>query len=94
MEEQRDQKLWRIAQERAHFRKSLYTYLVINTLLWFIWWFTSGYKMDFSSGLPWPAWVMLAWGVGLALNYYRAYHSNTSDIAEREYERLKRKNQI
>ena len=96
MEDQRDERLWRIANERAHFRKSLYTYLIVNTLLWFIWWFTGGNigKDVNDSGLPWPLWVMIAWGFGLALNYYRAFHSHRSDLAEKEYERLKQKKEI
>jgi hypothetical protein len=34
---------------------------------------------------------MLGWGIGLAMQYYEAYHSDKSDMAEREYEKLKRR---
>ena len=91
--EQRDERLWRIAQKRAEFRKSLYSYIIINTLLWFIWWFTGGYTgrgLD-DSGPPWPVWVMLGWGIWLCISYYKAYHGDKSNMAEREYERMKRK---
>ena len=89
MDEQRDEKLWRIARKRVEFRKSLYSYIIVNTFLWFVWWF-SGAGFGFF-GAPWPVWVMLGWGIGLAMQYYEAYHSDKSDMAEREYEKLKRK---
>ena len=40
-------------------------------------------------GIPWPIWVMLGWGLLLGFQYFRAYHSDGTDLAEREYERLK-----
>ena len=89
MEEQRDQKLWRIARKRAEFRKSVFTYVIVNAFLWFVWWFSGGIERmsNNSWGMPWPAWVSLGWGFGLALSYYNAYHSDKSDMAEREYEK-------
>ncbi len=90
MEKPRDEKLWQIARRRAEFRRSLYKYVIINTFLWIIWWFTTGQYGAFR-GFPWALWVMLAWGLGLAMQYYEAYHSSQSDLAEREYERLKRR---
>ena len=93
MEEQKDGKLWRIAQKRAHFRKSLFTYLTVNGLFWCIWWFTRGQYGTFGK-FPWPAWVMLFWGFGLAKDYYEAYHGSKSDLAEREYEKLKRQGKV
>lgn len=93
MELQRDDRLWRIAQKRAQFRKSAYSYLIVNSFLWLVWWFTSGYNGKFT-GIPWPVWVMLGWGFGLAKQYYEAYYSDKSDLAEREYEKLKKEGKI
>lgn len=90
MEDQRDEQLWRIAQKRAQFRRKLYSYVVINIFLWLVWWFTTGNKGNFH-GFPWPLWVMIAWSIGLALRYYEAYHGSKSDLAEQEYEKLKRR---
>jgi hypothetical protein len=89
MEEQRDEKLWRVARKRAEFRRSLYSYLVINLLLWCVWWFTTGEKGNWK-GFPWPCWVMLFWGIGLAKQYFDAYYGTKADLAEREYERMKK----
>jgi hypothetical protein len=33
---------------------------------------------------------MLGWGVGLGFQYFDAYNGSRQDIAEQEYERLKR----
>lgn len=93
MEQHRDEALWQIAKRRAEFRKNLYSYLIINGMLWIIWWFTLG-KNTGLTGWPWPAWVMLFWGVGILLQYVKAYHGDKSDMAEREYEKLKRKKQL
>jgi hypothetical protein len=89
MEQPRDEKLWRIARRRAEFRKSLYSYIFVNGFFWAIWWFTTGRLGNF--GFPWPVWVMLGWGVGLAKQYYDAYHGDKEFVAEKEYEKLKRK---
>lgn len=93
MENEKDQALWKIAQQRAAFRKSLYSYFVINIMLWAIWWFTDGKHQGFH-GTPWPLWVMLFWGIGLGFQYFKAYHGNESDLAEQEYEKLKRRRQL
>ena len=95
MEQQRDEKLWRIAQQRASFRKSLYSFIIVILFLWAIWWFTSGTAyLDNRTGVPWPCWVMLGWGFGLALQYYKAYHGNKEDLTEEEYKKLKQQQNL
>ncbi|NCI45175.1 2TM domain-containing protein [Sediminibacterium soli] len=89
MEPSKDQRLWRMAQKRASFKKSLYSYLVICAFFWAIWWITTGRTQGFSSH-PWPVWVMLGWGVALGFQYFDAYSGSKEDLAEEEYERLKR----
>ena len=84
-----DDKLWRIAKKRAGFKKSLYGYLVINAFLWAIWWFTAG-RFTGLTHYPWPIWVMLGWGVGLGFQYFEAYYGSKEDLAEQEYQKLKK----
>jgi hypothetical protein len=86
--EQRDQRLWRIAKSRAGFRTHLMTYLIINGFLWIIWLIT-----DHHRGLPWPVWPMLGWGLALAFAYYNAYHKDPFGDATSEYEKLQQQKQ-
>ncbi len=90
MSETNDDRLWRIARKRADFRKSLYSYIAVNIFLWLLWWFTDGSSAGFNK-YPWPVWVTLGWGLGIVMQYYDAYYGNHKDQAEREYEKLKRK---
>lgn len=76
--------LKRIAARRVLFRKSLYSYLVVNGFFWAIWWFTTGQKGII--GTPWPVWVMLGWGFSLLKQYYDAYKSDRVEQAEKELE--------
>jgi len=88
MEEQRDEKLWRMAKKRADFQRSLASYFIVNAFLWIIWWFTRG-KDGYDGGIPWPAWPMLGWGVGLLFQYLNAYGGEKNDLVEKEYQKLK-----
>lgn len=90
----KDERLWNMAKKRAAFKRNLYSYIVINVFLWLLWWFTSGrHDKDGDYGMPWPAWVTLGWGIGVAFNYFDAYHRSGSNLEEREYDKLKRKNE-
>ena len=89
MEEGKDKHLWQIAKKRAGFKKHLATYIIINGFLWALWWFTQGHLSDSDYDAMWPIWSSLGWGVGLAFNYYSAYHSNKEEDIMREYQRLK-----
>lgn len=90
MEEQRDEKLWKIAKRRADFQDSLIGFVVITVICWAIWFFTSGQKEI--NGTPWPLWVMLGLGIGLVLKFIRAYKTDKDSLAEKEYDKLKNQN--
>lgn len=92
MTDQKDEKLWRLAKKRASFKKSLFSYFVVNTFLWFIYWYSHDWKIEMSEGIPWPLWVMIGWGFGLAFQYFEAYSGDKVDLAEKEYEKLKKGN--
>ncbi|MEO7531765.1 MAG: 2TM domain-containing protein [Sediminibacterium sp.] len=83
-----DEILWIIAKKRAAFRKQLISYVLVNCLLWGIW-FMSGKESSQFTSFPWPAWVMLWWGIGLAFSFVNAYVFNTSGAIQNEYEKLK-----
>lgn len=89
MPENNDAALWKIAAKRARFKRNLFSYLVVNSFLWAIWWFTKGHHYHWNN-VPWPVWVMLGWGVGLAFQYFDAYHGSKDTLIEQEYEKLKK----
>ncbi len=82
--EQKNQMLWRMAKKRASFKWSLAAYVFVNSFLVLIWYFTSDSYDNF-----WPVWPMLGWGLGLAFQYFSAYHGNEIFSAEEEYNKLK-----
>ncbi len=86
--ETKDPRLWKVAKKRASFKKHLAAYLLVNGFFWVLW-FLKGCHND-PGGVPWPVWPMFGWGVGLAFNYFQAYHSDKNALAEKEYEKLKK----
>lgn len=83
----RDPQLWEIARKRASFKSHLSTYLLVNAGLWALWYFTSG--RYYSTGIPWPVWSTLGWGIGLVSHYIGAYHATGFSSVENEYNKLK-----
>lgn len=96
MEPSKDQRLWRMAQKRANFKKTLFSFIVITLFLWALWWINAGrHGFDFKrSSPPWPVWPMLGLGIALAFQYFSAYNGNKTDMAEEEYEKLKKEQDL
>jgi hypothetical protein len=87
-EQQKDEQLWQIAKARATFRWSFISYFILNGFLVGVWFFSSGPDSYF-----WPMWSMLGWGIGIAFQYFHAYHGNKFINTQEEFEKLKRKEQ-
>ncbi|WP_373514136.1 2TM domain-containing protein [Persicitalea sp.] len=87
MEKERNENLWRIAKLRVKFKQSAIAYVLVNTLLVVIWYFSGGPHSFF-----WPAFSIFFWGIGLASEYHRAY-VDQGDSVKREYEKMIQKNQ-
>lgn len=83
----RDPELWEIARNRASFKSHLVTYIVVNIFLWVLWIITG--KDDQYSGVPWPVWPTVGWGLGVLFHYLGAYVFPKSNSVEKEYEKLK-----
>jgi hypothetical protein len=81
----RDLAIKRLHQKQA-FRAMLVSYVVINVFLWLIWAIT-----DDKTGTPWPIWVTLGWGIGVAFSAWNIYgqHQITEDDVQREIQRSK-----
>lgn len=90
--ENRDEKLWQLAKQRARFKGQVLTYFAVNVFLWIIWFITSRDNEHMHSMyIPWPAWVSLGWGFGLISRYVRIYHMRSEDDIQKEYDKLKNK---
>ena len=87
--ESTDQQLWAIARSRAKFKRSLGSYSIVIPFLWVIWFLTSQDK-DINR-IPWPIWPMLGWGLGLAIQYLKAYVIVADSLEQQEYDKLKTK---
>lgn len=86
----KDEKLWQLATRRARFKGQIFSYLAVNAFLWILWWITTRNNTHLHEGLiPWPAWVSLGWGFGLALKYVKIYHLHSEDEIQKEYDKLK-----
>lgn len=83
--------LWELAKKRAGFRSHLSTYLVMQPVLWLIWWLT-GAKTSGDMNLPWPVWSTVGWGIGVFFHFMSAYVFHRTNSVEREYEKLEREN--
>lgn len=89
----RDEQLWKLARKRAGFKRSLITYILINAFLWMVWYFKTGRDTGWY-GFPWPMWVLLGWGIGIAFQFFDAYGGGKDDAVEKEYEKLRREKEI
>ena len=85
---EKDTTLWELAKKRADFKKSLAVYIIVNTFLWALWYFTNDYDRR-DNYIPWPIWPMLGWGIGIAFQYVGAYVTIKSLSIEKEYQKLK-----
>lgn len=84
--EGKDPALWEVAQNRASFKSHLVTYLIVNSFMWGIWFFSG--KHDDVEDFPWPAWTSLCWGIGVAFHFASAYVFHKQAFVEDEYQKL------
>jgi 2TM domain len=76
----REQALSRIKHKRR-FQQQLVVYVLINVFLWAIW--AIGGVDEF----PWPIFVTLGWGIGIAVQAWQVYGGAGRPITEAEIER-------
>jgi hypothetical protein len=89
-QQQKDDELWRMARARVGFRWSFACYFVVNAFLVAVWFFTSD---SYDDAYFWPIWPIMGWGIGIAFQYFHAFHGNKFTNTQKEYERLKRENE-
>jgi transcriptional regulator with XRE-family HTH domain len=88
--ESTDQQLWQLARMRAKFKRSLGSYSLVIPVLWAIWYFPDN-SFPHQNPIPWPIWPMLGWGIGLVIQYFKAYHPISESLEQSEYDKLKAK---
>ncbi len=81
---EKDNQLWHTAKKRAGFKWSLTMYILVNAFLVGVWAFSE------DSSYFWPIWCMLGWGLGLMIQYFKAYHKTGFFSIDKEYEKLKK----
>jgi hypothetical protein len=98
---EQERMLWKQAKKRVDFRRHLFTYIIVNGFIWAMYLFgmMGGNNMNWSDDtmaghmhhfhFPWPMFMTLGWGIGLAFNFYGAYVDNKYTAVEKEYEKLK-----
>lgn len=98
--ETKDEKLWRMAKKRAAFKRHLFSYVLVNSFLWVIWFFsghfTSSYYDGYNEGFhfPWPLFIMFFWGIGLAFDFFHSYYGYKENMIEKEYRKLVEKKNV
>ena len=86
MEPLTDKQLRQLARKRIEFRSHLVVYLVMNSVLWTIWYFTGGHY-------PWPIWPTAGWGIGLVFHFLFEYRPSRFLSEEEEFKKLKKQMQ-
>ncbi len=85
--ETRREQAVRSVKKRRDFQTHLVSYLVINLVVWGIW-----AVIGATSGawFPWPVFVTLGWGIGIAMNAWDVYFRRpiSEDDISREMDRI------
>jgi hypothetical protein len=82
----REQALERVKAKRA-FMGGLAAYVIVNVFLWILWAITKG---DGGGGSPpWPIWVTVGWGIGMAFGAWNVY--GRKPISEADIDREMRR---
>ena len=83
----REQALRRV-KKRRDLHTHAFAYVTVNVLVWGVWAIIGATS---HSWFPWPLWLALGWGIGLAFNAWDVYFRRPITEAElgREIERLR-----
>lgn len=79
----------RLKQRRA-FKAHLLVYVLVNAVVWAIW-LVIGLTSGGGNWWPWPIFLTLAWGIGIAMNAWEVYFRQpiTAADVEQEMRRLR-----
>jgi hypothetical protein len=85
--EARREQAVRSVKKRRDFQTHLVSYLVINLVVWGIW---TVIGVTSGAWFPWPVFVTLGWGIGIAMNAWEVYFRRpvSEEDIRREMDRL------
>lgn len=85
--EARREQAVRSVKKRRDFQTHLVAYLVINVVVWGIW---AAVGATSGAWFPWPVFVTLGWGIGIAMNAWDVYFRRpvSEEDIRRELDRL------
>jgi hypothetical protein len=77
----------RSVKKRRDFQTHLVSYVVVNLVVWGIW---TVIAVTSGADFPWPVFVTLGWGIGIAMNAWDVYFRRpiSEDDLSREMDRL------
>jgi hypothetical protein len=80
----------KIAEEKMGVYIHVTIYLIVNILLYVIWWINGGIGT-----FPWPVIVTIGWGIGVVAHIFVTFGKgiDKSKMVEKEYQKLKEKNE-
>ena len=74
------------AEEKIGFYYHLGSYVGVNIFLFLIWYYWTSHVF------PWFLVVLLGWGIGVVGHFFTVFYTGyTKRLAEKEYEKLKKK---
>lgn len=78
----------KIADEKTGLWVHIAAYVFVNSLMIVFWWWSGG-------GFPWFIFILGGWGIGLVAHIASVYYGQSwvNRSAEKEYQRLKQKQQ-
>ncbi|WP_372587675.1 2TM domain-containing protein [Marivirga salinarum] len=93
--ERKDQDLWELAEARVGFKRHLTSYIIVNIAVWSLWYFIGNMGVNYVDlFFPWPIWMTFGWGIGIVFHFLGVYVNNSYNAVDREYEKLKKKNNM
>jgi hypothetical protein len=70
-------------KKRRELKTHAFAYVVINVVVWAIW---AVIAATSGATFPWPLWLTLGWGIGLAFNVWDVYFRRPITEAEIRHE--------
>ena len=83
-----DKKLYEKAEARVGFKMHLRTYIIINVLIWIMWYLFGAINGDYHGFRP--IYPSLGWGFGLFSHFIGVY-GGADNAVEKEFQKLKKR---